>query len=275
METIDSSVHSIAIVPPKGPEHLRVLMIDDDETDRASVRRYLRQSGLSVIVDEAASAAEALTLIDGARYDCVLLDYFLSDMDGLALLKTLRTVIPDSPVLIFTGRGDEDMAVELMKAGASDYLPKNSMSAERLSAGLRYAMELARATKARREAEDKLRTQEAQFRTLANAIPQMAWMTDPAAAVIGSIKDGSNTPAPPSRTCKVGGGARFTTLTMSSALSSLSRAVAPRASREITHPLRGKDGATDGSYPGPFIEGPMGRSPAGSAQTQMSRIRRA
>jgi PAS domain S-box-containing protein len=179
MKTIDSTVHKIPIVPRNGPEQLRVLMIDDDETDRASVRRCLQQCGLSVTMDEAASAAQALTFIDGARYDCVLLDYFLPDMDGLALFKSLRTAAPDSPVLIFTGRGDEDIAVELMKAGASDYLPKNSMTPERLSAGLRYAMQLARATKARREAEDKLRTQEALFRNLANAIPQMAWMTDP------------------------------------------------------------------------------------------------
>jgi PAS domain S-box-containing protein len=179
METIDSNVDSVPIAPRNGPEQLRVLMIDDDETDRASVRRCLQQSGRSVTVDEAGSAAEALTLIQGARYDCILLDYFLPDMDGLALFKTLQTAVPDSPVLIFTGRGDEDMAVELMKAGASDYLPKNSMTPERLSAGLRYAMELARATRARREAEEKLRTQEAVFRTLANAIPQMAWMTDP------------------------------------------------------------------------------------------------
>jgi len=57
-------------------------------------------------------------------------------------------------VVIFTGRGDEDIAVQLMKAGAADYLPKASMTPERLAAGLRHAMELARATAARKQAEN-------------------------------------------------------------------------------------------------------------------------
>jgi PAS domain S-box-containing protein len=80
-------------------------------------------------------------------------------------------------VVIFTGRGDEDIAVELMKAGASDYLPKASLTPERLAAAIRHALELARTAAARRRAEDELREQEVRFRTLANAIPQLAWMS--------------------------------------------------------------------------------------------------
>jgi PAS domain S-box-containing protein len=163
-------------------DRLRILVVDDDETDRLAVRRCLRQSGLSIAVDEAGSAAETLKLIGDATYDCVLLDYYLPDMPGLALFESLRAAAPDIPVVMFTGRGDEDIAVELMKAGAADYLPKASMTPERLAAGLRHAMELARATVARKQAEDELRAQESRFRTLANAIPQLAWMTDASGA---------------------------------------------------------------------------------------------
>ena len=56
------------------------------------------------------------------------------------------------------------------------------MTPERLAAGLRHAMELARATAARKQAENELRAEESRFRTLANAIPQFAWMADASGA---------------------------------------------------------------------------------------------
>jgi PAS domain S-box-containing protein len=80
--------------------------------------------------------------------------------------------------VIFTGRGDEEIAVGLMKAGAVDYLPKASLTPERLSASIRYALEMTRAAQAHRQAEQALREREAEFRTLANAIPQLAWIAD-------------------------------------------------------------------------------------------------
>jgi PAS domain S-box-containing protein len=165
-------------VPPSGADPLRLLIVDDDETDRRAVRRCLQRSGLSVAADEAGSAVEALTLVGNCAYDCALLDYYLPDMPGPSLFEQLRAVAPDMPIVMLTGRGDEDVAVELMKAGAADYLPKASMTPERLSAGVRHAVELARETLARTQAENALRAQESRFRTLANAIPQLAWMTD-------------------------------------------------------------------------------------------------
>jgi DNA-binding NtrC family response regulator len=100
--------------------NLQVLVVEDDEADRASIRRLLQKSDLAVKVVEAASASEALKCLKGDHYHCVLLDYFLPDMDGLKLFETIRAVAPDTPVVICTGRGHEDIAVQFMKAGASD-----------------------------------------------------------------------------------------------------------------------------------------------------------
>jgi signal transduction histidine kinase/FixJ family two-component response regulator len=124
---------------------LVLLVVDDDEVDRMAVRRYLRQAGIPATIDEATSAAEALERVAARRYDCLLLDYYLPGTDGPALLQEIRAASPILPVLIMTGRGDEDVAVELMKAGAVDYLLKASLSAERLATGLRHALELSRA----------------------------------------------------------------------------------------------------------------------------------
>jgi DNA-binding NtrC family response regulator len=163
----------IPLAPQNGTYRLRILVVDDDETDRLAVRRCLHQSGLSVAIEEARTGAETLKLIAHSDYDCVFLDYYLPDMAGLSLAAA-----PELPVVIFTGRGDEDISVQLMKAGAADYLPKASMTPERLAAGLRHATGLARATAARKQAENELRAEENRFRTLANAIPQFAWMAD-------------------------------------------------------------------------------------------------
>src|ERR1700732_827925 len=172
----------IPLAPQNGTYRVRILVVDDDEADRLAVRRCLHQSGLSVAIEEARTGAETLELIAHSDYDCVFLDYYLPDVAGLSLLESLQAAAPELPVVIFTGRGGEDIAVELMKAGAADYLPKASMTPERLAAGLRHAMELARATAARRQAENELRAEESRFRTLANAIPQFAWMADASGA---------------------------------------------------------------------------------------------
>jgi len=157
---------------------LRVLLVDDDESDRLAICRCLRKSGIPVAVDEVASAAETLQRIPGAGYDCVVLDYFIPDANGLSLLQGIRRLEIDMPVVMFTGRGDEEIAVELMKAGAVDYLPKASLTPERLASSLRHAMQLSRAAAERRRAFEELRAEEQRFRTLANAIPQLAWISD-------------------------------------------------------------------------------------------------
>ena len=142
---------------PGGTRQLRVLVIDDDDLDRLAVRRCLQQSGVSATVEEATSSAAALRSVRSTRFDCILLDYYLPEVDGLVLLGDIRTFAPETPVVIFTGRGDEDVAVELMKAGAADYLPKASLTPERLASGLRHALEVTRAELARQRAERLLR----------------------------------------------------------------------------------------------------------------------
>ena len=157
---------------------MRLLVVDDDKLDRLAVRRCLREAGIAAEIDEAASAAEALECVRTGSYDCVLLDYLIPGSDTLALVRSLASQAGDVPVVILTGRGDEDIAVEFMKAGAADYLPKAALSPERLATSFRYAQETSRNAAARRRAEVALREREAEFRTLANAIPQMAWMAD-------------------------------------------------------------------------------------------------
>ena len=162
----------------RASDQLRLLVVDDDELDRLAARRCVQQSRMEARMDEASSGPDALRRLREEAYDCVLLDWHLPGEDGTALLRELRGAAPQTPVVILTGRGDEDIAVELMKSGAADYLPKASLTPERISAAVRHGLEISRAAAARQRAEDELRTEEARFRALANAIPQLAWMAD-------------------------------------------------------------------------------------------------
>ncbi|HLS48260.1 MAG TPA: response regulator [Gemmatimonadales bacterium] len=220
---------------------MRLLVVDDDELDRLAVRRCIQQSGIGARADEAQSAEEALACLAGAVYDCVLLDYYIPGEDSLALLRQIREAAPGTPVIVFTGRGDEDIAVELMKAGVADYLPKGSLAPERLAAGVRHALEVTRAARAREHAEAELRAEEARFRTLANAIPQLAWMADAEGQRYwGNQRWYDYTGAP------AGGVASWREYHHPEHLDRVStsfrRSVESETPWEETHPLRGRDG---------------------------------
>ncbi len=129
---------------------LRILLVDDDEVDRLSVKRLFRQAGIEAEIRECAERSAALAAARSETFDCVLLDYHLPGTDGVELLRELHNSGVSLPVVALTGQGDEDVAVALMKAGAADYVNKNALSAERLERSLRYAVALHRADEERR-----------------------------------------------------------------------------------------------------------------------------
>jgi signal transduction histidine kinase len=129
---------------------LRVLLVDDDEVDRLAVKRLFGQAGISAAFEECADPERVREMAAAGTFDCILLDYHLPRTDGLTLLRQLRSGGLTLPVVALTGLGDEEVAVEMMKAGAADYLNKNTLSAERLERSLRYAIGLHRADEERR-----------------------------------------------------------------------------------------------------------------------------
>jgi PAS domain S-box-containing protein len=154
---------------------LRVLVVDDDEVDRLSVRRALAATNTRPELSEAADAEGAFEAIRRGGLDCVLLDFQLPQMDGLTLLCRLRSQGYDVPVVILTGHRDEATAVELMKAGAADYLSKGSLSPVRLEQSILRAVRVHRAERAVAAAHRELQSSEERYRFLAESIPQIVW----------------------------------------------------------------------------------------------------
>lgn len=119
---------------------LKILVIDDDEIDRMAVRRSLIKAGFHVHIVEAENCSEAIAYLQETAFDCAFLDYRLPDQDGLSLVQHVRQLGIRIPLVVLTGQGDEEIAVDLMKAGASDYLVKSRVSSDNLARVLRNAM---------------------------------------------------------------------------------------------------------------------------------------
>ena len=126
-------------------ESLRILIVDDDEVDRISVRRALSKSGFSLIFAEAGTCLEAIELLSNYHFDCAFIDYGLPDHNGLFLLEAANGLGVKHPLVVLTGQGDEKIAVELMKAGATDYLAKSQVSSTTLPQILRNSMRIYKA----------------------------------------------------------------------------------------------------------------------------------
>src|SRR6476646_5010689 len=138
-------------------EALHILLVEDDPMMRRAVGRALHTSEPNIRIHEETDGESAISLLGSAEFDCVFLDYQLPGMDGLEVLRAVREKGVKTPVIILTAKGDEQLAVEMMKAGASDYVPKSLMTPERLVASLRQAVRIRQAEKRAAEIQQRYR----------------------------------------------------------------------------------------------------------------------
>ncbi|WP_437755525.1 ATP-binding protein [Sorangium sp. So ce1389] len=135
---------------------VRLLVVDDDTVDRIAILRALRSGRVDAEIREADSVDSALAVLYEQQIDCVLLDFYLPGGDGLTVIEAARKAKLTAPFIMLTGQGDESLAVDLMKRGAADYVPKNLLTPERLVQSLRYVLRLNEAERREDEARRAL-----------------------------------------------------------------------------------------------------------------------
>jgi diguanylate cyclase (GGDEF)-like protein len=120
----------------------RILLVDDDEIDRITIKRALVKSSRPMVVFEATGFSEAIRLLKRQRFDCVLLDYRLGGQDGLDLIKEIHTEgLSDAPIVMLSGMDDETTRLNCLKEGAQDFLLKSEVDTHSLVRAIRYAEE--------------------------------------------------------------------------------------------------------------------------------------
>lgn len=140
------------------PTH-SILLVEDNPSDAELVRERLKDaSGMSPFhITRASTLKEALTILHNTPFDVILLDLNLPETSGLETLKRIRSANSTIPLVVLTVNEDEPLALEAIKLGAQDYLPKSSMNAVLLSRILNYAMEREKNERIRRDSERKYR----------------------------------------------------------------------------------------------------------------------
>jgi PAS domain S-box-containing protein len=155
---------------------LRVLHLEDDIRDTELVRATLESEGLPTDLTRVEAEQEFVSALKGRSFDLILADYTLPAFDGLSALKLAQEHAPDMPFLFVSGTLGEDVAIEALKRGATDYVLKTRLA--RLGPSVTRALREAQEKAERKRAEQALRDSEEQWKAAFESNPVMYFMVD-------------------------------------------------------------------------------------------------
>ena len=155
-------------------EKIRVLYVDDESTLLELCKVYLERSG-DFIVTTVENAPAAIRILELAKFDAIVSDYQMPEMDGIEFLKIVRARGDKTPFIIFTGKGREEVVIEALNAGADFYIQKGG---EPKSQFAELVHKIKKGVEGK-EAEEALRKKETRLRTYFNMPLQGIAITSP------------------------------------------------------------------------------------------------
>jgi PAS domain S-box-containing protein len=155
-----------------------ILLIDDNPDDRTLVIRALKKDFPEAVIREIIDTDDFDRALSGGGFDLVITDYHLCWTDGLRVLREVKGRFPDCPVIMFTGTGTEEVAVEAMKAGLDDYVLKSPKHFVLLPVTVSAALENARRQRTLRKSQRELLESEERFRNLFEISPAGIFLLD-------------------------------------------------------------------------------------------------
>lgn len=137
--------------------HLRVLLIDDDPDDARIIGWHLkRMKGIQCDLTLHHDPFEGQEALRSGRFDLCLLDFHMGNTNGLAVLRAAMSSGCETPVVMLTGATEEEVDLQALAAGATDYIEKQSVDPQRLARTLRYTHERHQAAMALKRSEARL-----------------------------------------------------------------------------------------------------------------------
>ena len=120
----------------------RILIVDDAAVDRVLIQRLLERAEQDWRIQSVGDAAAAMELIQNEPIDAVVTDLQMPRIDGLALVRWIKQQRPNLPVVLVTGMGSEQAAMDALRSGAASYSPKSQLARD-LAATVAYVLEIA------------------------------------------------------------------------------------------------------------------------------------
>ena len=157
-------------------ERLRVLFIEDSENDVILTLRELRRGGYEIAHRRVQTADELRTALEDEAWDIILSDYAMPNFSAPEALEIVKAFDPDLPFIVISGTIGEATAVEVLKAGADDFMLKNFYP--RLLPAIRRELDDAATRRDKRKAEAALRREEERFRRIVETALEGIWMFD-------------------------------------------------------------------------------------------------
>lgn len=167
---------------------IKIVVIDDDQADRMAVVRAARLSGFNVEISECPSAESALQGCLKKLPDLMFVDINLPGISGMELLQKTVSENPNILCVMMTGQGDESLAVQCIKAGAFDYLPKSLINADHIGIILKNVLRIRNAESKTEVAQHSLQQSQSLISKIVCSLPAVMFTID--ANGIFSIVDG-------------------------------------------------------------------------------------
>ncbi|HNY01338.1 MAG TPA: response regulator [Bacteroidales bacterium] len=154
---------------------LRILIVEDQPCDLALIRYSIKHSGLSFTDQVVETREEYIRALGEFKPDIILSDYYLPVFNGMSALNLKMKISPGTPFILMTGEFNEKTAVEVMKAGAQDYILKDRL--QRLVPAIHSALEKGRLVQSKIRVTAELEESELNFRLLADSGQALIWIS--------------------------------------------------------------------------------------------------
>ncbi|MGF1934040.1 MAG: response regulator [Nostoc sp. ChiQUE02] len=155
---------------------LRFLLLEDSLLDAELTQMILSEGGINCELIRVETGADFLAALEAETFDLILADYALPSFDGISALEIARNRTPEVPFIFVSAVLGEELAIEALKNGATDYVLKQRLG--RLIPSVQRALREAKERRERKQAEESLQKSEARYRRIVDTSYEGIWMID-------------------------------------------------------------------------------------------------